>query len=463
MLGLSEGVPGQVFRLSHGPVVADGTPLEIEVAAGAGWERWQEVDSFAGCAVDDTVFRIDRATGDVHFGPAVREPDGSLRSYGAVPPKGAPLRVPVYRVGGGPTGNVSAGTVRVLRSTVPGVDRVENRRAAIGGVAPETVAEAKLRGPLALRTRDRAVTAEDYDQLARAAAPQVARVRTVPADSADEAGGVRVLLVPAAPTDVEGKLRFEDLVPTEETLQAVAEYIDERRTVGARVVVEPPFYQGVTVVATLVARLRTTPEELEREALLALNRYYSPLEGGPDGTGWPFGRPVQAGEVYAVLQRLPGTELIEDAVRVRRRPGHREAGQGGAADRPRPQRAHVLLRPPDPGGDRWLTSKRGMVPGLETPAPVLQRLPGVLQDDEFLQRFVKAFDDAYAPIFATLDSLTCYFDPRLAPPDFLGLPGDLGGRGARRLVGPRAATGHHRRRRRSSTGDAGPRAASRRR
>jgi predicted phage baseplate assembly protein len=209
---------------------------------------------------------------------------------------------------------VSAGTVRVLRSTVPGVDRVENRRAAIGGVAPESVAEAKLRGPLALRTRDRAVTAEDYDQLARSAAPQVARVRTVPADSEDEAGGVRVLLVPAAPTDAEGRLRFEDLVPTEETLQAVTAYIDERRTVGARVVVEPPFYQGVTVVATLVARLRTMPEELEREALLALNRYYSPLEGGPDGTGWPFGRPVQAGEVYAVLQRLPGTELIEDVV-----------------------------------------------------------------------------------------------------------------------------------------------------
>jgi len=60
-----------------------------------------------------------------------------------------------------------------------------------------------------------------------------------------------------------------------------------------------------------------------------------------------------------------------------------------------------------------------MIRGLETPAPVLQRLPGVLQDDEFLQRFVKAFDDAYAPIFATLDSLSCYFDPQLAPADFL--------------------------------------------
>ncbi len=314
VLGLSEGVPGQVFRLGRGPIVSDGEAIEVEVAAGSGWERWQEVDSFAGCDGQSQVFRIDRATGDIHFGPAVREPDGTLRYYGAVPPKGAPMRVPVYRVGGGPTGNVSAGTIRVLRSPVPQVDRVVNRRAAIGGVAPETVDEAKLRGPLALRTRDRAVTAEDYDQLARGAAPQVARVRTVSAHGDDELGGVRVLVVPAASADAEGRLRFEDLVPTPETLEAVATHIEERRTVGARVIVEPPYYQGVTVVATLVARPRTSSEELQREAVLALNRYYSPLTGGPDGTGWPFGRPVQAGEVYAVLQRLPGTELVDEAV-----------------------------------------------------------------------------------------------------------------------------------------------------
>ena len=314
VLGLSEGVPGQVFRLGRGPIVSDGESIEVEVAAGSGWERWQEVDSFAGCDGQSQVFRIDRATGDIHFGPAVREPDGTLRYYGAVPPKGAPMRVPVYRVGGGPTGNVSAGTIRVLRSPVPQVDRVVNRRAAIGGVAPETVDEAKLRGPLALRTRDRAVTAEDYDQLARGAAPQVARVRTVSARGDDEVGGVRVLVVPAASADAEGRLRFEDLVPTPETLEAVATHIEERRTVGARVIVEPPYYQGITVVATLVARPRTSSEELQREAVLALNRYYSPLTGGPDGTGWPFGRPVQAGEVYAVLQRLPGTELVDEAV-----------------------------------------------------------------------------------------------------------------------------------------------------
>jgi len=64
-------------------------------------------------------------------------------------------------------------------------------------------------------------------------------------------------------------------------------------------------------------------------------------------------------------------------------------------------------------------SARGTVRGLDNPVPLLQRLPGVLQDDEFLQRFTTAFDDSYAPILATLDSLTCYFDPHLAPADFL--------------------------------------------
>lgn len=64
-------------------------------------------------------------------------------------------------------------------------------------------------------------------------------------------------------------------------------------------------------------------------------------------------------------------------------------------------------------------SHRGMVPGLPSPVPLVHRLPGVLQDDDFTRRFVSAFDDAYAPILVTLDSLSCYFDPQLAPPDFV--------------------------------------------
>lgn len=62
---------------------------------------------------------------------------------------------------------------------------------------------------------------------------------------------------------------------------------------------------------------------------------------------------------------------------------------------------------------------RGMVPGLDTPVPLLLQLPGILQDDDFTGRFASAFDDGLAPVLATLDSLSAYVDPWLSPPDFL--------------------------------------------
>jgi hypothetical protein len=68
-------------------------------------------------------------------------------------------------------------------------------------------------------------------------------------------------------------------------------------------------------VARLVAQARTDPARLQAEAAAALFAYFHPTRGGPEGEGWPFGRPVIAGEVFAVLGRLQGTELVED-VRV---------------------------------------------------------------------------------------------------------------------------------------------------
>jgi phage tail-like protein len=71
------------------------------------------------------------------------------------------------------------------------------------------------------------------------------------------------------------------------------------------------------------------------------------------------------------------------------------------------------------GEARGEQGRRGRIEGLESPVPLLQRLPGVLQDGEFGERFVSAFDDGFAPIITTLDSLSAYVDPELAPSDFL--------------------------------------------
>ena len=322
-LGESAGVPGQRFTLPTSPVLLDGDPVVVQVAAGAGWEDWTVVEDFGSSGPDDRHVVLDASGGEFLFPPAVREADGSLRRYGAVPPKGAVIRVPRYRTGGGRAGNVARGTISVLRSSEPYVSQVENREAAIGGVDAETVAEAKLRVPHQMRVQERAVTAADYELIARQAVPSLARVRCLPAGG--EAGGARVLLVPDAVADEGDRLRFEQLVPSQEVLATVARRLEERRLLGTRLVVEPPRYQGITVVARLVTTERTN--QVHEAALAALYRYLNPLRGGPDGAGWAFGRSVQFGEIFAVLQRVTDVALVEE---VRLFPANPLTGERGA-------------------------------------------------------------------------------------------------------------------------------------
>ena len=312
-LGVAEGVPGQEFAVRRKPVLAGyDTPL-VETSSDDGWEEWTAVEHFAESGPDDRHFVLDSVSGLVLFGPAVREADGSLRQYGQVPPKGVTVRIRRYATGGGGKGNVGAAAIQTLKSSVPFISKVENRRPAQGGVDGETLDEAMRRGPLLVRTRSRAVTAEDYEVLAREAAPDIARVRCVPVDGdGSGAGAVRVLLVPAAAKQ-DGRILFENLVPPRETLRRVAERLDAVRVVGTRVVIEPPLYRGVTVVARIIARPRASLERVRDDALSELYGFISPLAGGgPDGEGWPFGRPVQAGEIFGRLQQVRGVELVED-------------------------------------------------------------------------------------------------------------------------------------------------------
>ncbi|WP_217552807.1 putative baseplate assembly protein [Streptomyces sp. GbtcB6] len=312
ILGESAGVPGQRFTVGRPPVLLGTEPFVVEVSDGGGWQEWTTVEAFGDSRPGDGHLRLNPTAGEVVFGPAVREPDGTLRHYGAVPPKGARIRVRRYRTGGGRHGNVARRSLTVLRSSIPYISRVENRRAAAGGADGETPAEAMVRGPLQLRSHDRAVTVADYELIARQAAPSAARIRCIPAGGGTDAGGVRVLVVPQAVPEPGDRLRFEQLVPPQEMLATITARLDERRPVGARLLVQPPYYQGVTVVARLAAESSAEPGRLREQALDALHRYFNPLVGGPDGTGWPFGRPVRTGEVHAVLQHLPGVEIVQD-------------------------------------------------------------------------------------------------------------------------------------------------------
>lgn len=311
IVGESTGQPGQRFRVPGGPMVGLGEPPVVEIGTEHGWEPWTLVESFVDCGPDDRVVMVDPAAGEIEFAPVVRSSDGSVRWYGATPPQRAAIRVRGHVIGGGRRGNVAAKALRTLKSSIPFVRSVTNRHPALGGVDAESVDEARVRGPLMLRTRGRAVTAEDFELITREAAPEVARVRCIPAQTADAAGHVTVCIVPDAPRHDE-VLRFEDLLPTETTLANIADRLERSRIIGSVVHVEPPTYQGITVVARLRSQPRADADRVHQDAVTALHRYFDPLVGGADGAGWPWGRPPQSGDAFSVLQRVPGVDVVED-------------------------------------------------------------------------------------------------------------------------------------------------------
>ncbi|GAA2770938.1 phage tail protein [Streptomyces showdoensis] len=62
---------------------------------------------------------------------------------------------------------------------------------------------------------------------------------------------------------------------------------------------------------------------------------------------------------------------------------------------------------------------RAAVPGLPSRHPIGGQLPALYAEDDFAQRFTAGLDTVLAPVFATLDNLPAYFDPRVTPADFL--------------------------------------------
>ncbi|MGZ4219633.1 MAG: putative baseplate assembly protein [Solirubrobacteraceae bacterium] len=312
-LGTSDGTPGQVMPLRFSPVLplTDTERLEVRDPGSDRWLQWTEVESFAASTPDDRHFRLDRTNGQLELGPAVRQPDGGWTQYGAIPAQGADLRMSGYRHGGGRRGNVAADTLTMLRSAIPGVASVTNPRPAYGGVDPESLDSARQRAAMEIRTRYRAVTAEDFEFLVGEASSRAGRTicvaPTAPTDP------IRVHVLPrVAPAD--RKLTFEELTPDEDLLSEIGAYLDGRRVIGTTVHLLPVRLRGVSVVVNLQAEPRADLHRVEEEVLQALYTYLNPLVGGDatgPGDGWPFGRMLNQGELYQIVHAVDGVEFVK--------------------------------------------------------------------------------------------------------------------------------------------------------
>lgn len=303
ILGGSDGSRDQVFRVGNRPVLAGSLELDIQVSD-EGPDRWTEVPDLFGAGPADDVYVLNRTTGEIRTGDGIQ---GNVPVAFAGDP-GGNVVARRYRFGGGRRGNVAAGAISTLVSSVPGIAQanVTNFDAAHSGRDEETLAEAKKRAPSTLRSRDRAVTAADFEYLATQAA-NIARAKALPGfhpefPALPLPGVVSVVVVPAVDGDAP--------MPSDATLQNVCRFLDERRLLTTELFVLKPEYQKVEVRADVVAAPTADAAQLHDAIVTALVDYFHPLRGGESGQGWPFGGKIHWSRVYQRVFGVPGVDSV---------------------------------------------------------------------------------------------------------------------------------------------------------
>ena len=273
LLGTGTGLSGQEVALSNLPVVPGS--LQVQVREGDQWQPWQVVDSFAGSQPTDRHVTLDPGTGVVRGGDSVR---------GQVFPIGAQIRAAAYSYGGGRIGVVKARAISTVVNG-PGVT-VTNPLPTAGGEEGETITSALARIPGELARHDRAVTKDDFRELASIVG--VGRAECLPrfdpvSKSFDAAGVVTVMIWPTADP------RHPDAPAADATLlSAVCRQLDSRRLVTTELYVVPAAYHPVAVSVGLAVKTGYSAVGVRRWVEMILRQYLAPLP--PFGPGEPAGR-----------------------------------------------------------------------------------------------------------------------------------------------------------------------------
>ena len=333
-LGVSNGEDGQTFQLRHAPLLtpAQGETVEVEElrAGELVFVPWERTPDFATSTRYDRHFTLDEATGELAFGPRIRQADGTVRQYGRIPAAGREVRFNRYRYGGGVKGNVPAGKIEVLRTSLPYIDRVTNLQRADGGRDQESLAEAKMRARREIRMQHRAVTTEDFENLTRRVTRAVARVKCRGPRAVGDAlppGMVELLVIPAVMEAVRAG-DFTHLALPPALREEILAYLDRYRLLTTTLRVRAPRYLGIAITTELVPHEYSHPETVRARVAERLRHFLTPLALGDEEIfsamlgqrweGWPFGRDLYVAELFSLVQQVPGVKhLLEVQIRYR--------------------------------------------------------------------------------------------------------------------------------------------------
>lgn len=341
LVGEGSGAPGLELSVRRPPIVApmddhlelvvaveEAEPLPPEARAvqfdGKTFRVWREVANFAEVKPGERAYVADRRRGIIRFSPTAEIGDsrGQLQfgegPFGAIPPQGREIRVS-YRTGGGMEGNIRADSLTTLKDRITGV-AVTNPQPATGGRSAESLDELLVRGPTEFHRLERAVTARDYETLARRAGG-IARAKAFTESEIwrhAPPGVVETVIVPTMPESGHHSLEDLQRQETQEELAKVYEALDAARPLGSRCKVYWTRYKPVSIKLRAVASRHEDRMAVRTRILRRLELLITPLPRSAWDQGWPHGRALRRYDVEGTVRAeagvvyVTGVELVPD-------------------------------------------------------------------------------------------------------------------------------------------------------
>lgn len=259
---------------------------------------WIEVEDFTLSLSSSRHYRLDRTNGRIYFG------DGQNGMIPPLPAKGTANIIAAYSAGGGSQGNAPPLSVKALKKAVPNIESVVNYTDAAGGFDQESLKTLLQRAPHTLRTKDRAVTAEDYEWLVKEADPIVYRSKCL----SDQQGRIIVIILPKS----EEKMP----IPTAQTIKLIGDFLQNKSLFVLENFIRVTGPQYVTIDAEVIFKpveIGETPIVQER-IQKQIEIFFHPVFGNIDSKGWDFGEDVFSSDLSTKLEEIAGVDYIVSIV-----------------------------------------------------------------------------------------------------------------------------------------------------
>jgi len=259
--------------------------------------RWSEVDNFDQSSQGDRHYIVDRMNGRLRFGDGVHVQIPRNVS-------GIAFKV-VLRKCDGDLANLETGLINESLGGLLFVNRIQNPVRAYGGMNMETVEGALRRGTGVLNSRNRLISAQDYEREVLNYSSRISQAKVIVGRQKD--GGV----VPGAITLV---ILMNDYHDGEQSFMHMRNRLREHllskcelSVDGSKISIVEPTFVEISVDAWVQVLRADDSFEVQQELHRVLDDYLDPIRN----QSWDIGRMVQNAQIELRLNMEKGRALLK--------------------------------------------------------------------------------------------------------------------------------------------------------